>query len=428
PAPSPAGRRPRRPAPARTDLHRKATPMPLAPAPEHFAPGPHDPDDLRLASRNLNGHYPWLDPAVPVPYGHLLAASAELGRSPETVAARLTDLGYENVQRCEGPLPAAVSPEDAALLKTVTSYSSTWLDVTEPVSLRQTVASAVRENRGPAEIARRLTALGYRYRPDHPPLPETPGPRDVLLIRTGTRGDGEWLEQGDTAHPAHVLSTAAELRCSPYTAARRLLALGIRLPYVPDPSDDLLLGHTVDAHDGHHPSRTASAPGHVLAVARETGRRPGEIAARLRELGCAAPEAELPDAPGPEDFVLLSRNLDGHAPWLPVNTVVGLRLEHVLRASLATGLSPAETVARLAGFGHWLHESARLPGKADERDVALLATTDRSYKDEFLPEHVLRSAGLTGRSPAEVAERLRALGHRVSDAVEYPREKAVLRG
>ncbi|MGW0779674.1 wHTH domain-containing protein [Streptomyces sp. NPDC002913] len=62
-----------------------------------------DPDDLQLVSSNLNGHYPWLDPARPVLYGHVLYAASLQGRAPAAVASRLAELGYADVEHPETP-------------------------------------------------------------------------------------------------------------------------------------------------------------------------------------------------------------------------------------------------------------------------------------------------------------------------------------
>ncbi|WP_443073640.1 wHTH domain-containing protein [Streptomyces sp. NBC_01429] len=63
-----------------------------------------------------------------------------------------------------------------------------------------------------------------------------------------------------------------------------------------------------------------------------------------------------------------------------------------------------------------------MPEAADEADVRLLAAVEptRSLLDNVHLEHVLRAASLTGRSPADVASRLTALGYRLPDEVEYP--------
>lgn len=102
------------------------------------------------------------------------------------------------------------------------------------------------------------------------------------------------------------------------------------------------------------------------------------------------------------------------------NDVVGLQVRHILRASLVTGRSPAQAAERLAALGHWLHENANLPAVATESDIRLLESLTRSYLDDVHLEHVLRSATLTGRSPKDVATRLTELGYRLPDEVTYP--------
>ncbi|MFJ9058980.1 hypothetical protein [Streptomyces sp. NPDC102409] len=391
------------------------------------APEFQDPDDLLLVSRYLNGRHPWLDPAGQVPYAHVLYAAAVSGRAPADVVSRLVTLGYADVQHSGSPWPASVDIEDAALVKREGSerYLRQWIDVGEPVSLLEIVETAGHARRSPADVATRLTALGYRLG-GSAPLPGTPNPRDVMLLRTARGGQGDWLGWGDEASAAHVLDVAAYLACSPLTAAARLAALGLRLPYTPEPDDERILTFAT-TYRAHYPGRYSSAPvGHVLAVARETGRSPSDIVARLKMLGVGRPDGTVPESPQDDDFVLLSEELDGREPWLVKNTVVGLRMGHILRASLVTGRTPAAITARLAELGHTLHENAKLPETADEADIRLLETVDRSYLDRVHLEHVLRSAGLTGRSPADVAARLTALGHTLPDEVEYPETRGAL--
>ncbi|MFJ3700673.1 MULTISPECIES: hypothetical protein [Streptomyces] len=392
-----------------------------------YTPEFQDPDDLLLVSRHLNGRRPWLSPTGQVPYAHVLYAAAVRGHAPTAVVARLAALGHTDVQHSGALWPDSIGIEDAELVKRKghDSYSQQWIDVGEPVSLREIVETAGHAKSSPADIARRLTALGYRLG-DSGPLPGSPNPRDVMLIRTDRRGDGSWLGWGDEVSAAHVLEAAEYLACSPHAAATRMSALGLRLPYTPEPDDERILRFG-DTHHARYPGRYASAPlGHVLAVARETGRRPADIVARLKVLGVGGPGAAVPDSPQDDDLVILSEELDGCRPWLQRNTVVGLRMRHILRAALATGRSPAGITARLTELGHWLHENAELPETADEADVRLLETVDRSYLDDVHLENVLRSASLTGRSPADVASRLTALGYTLPDEVEYPDVRGAL--
>ncbi|WNE99457.1 hypothetical protein PS467_31055 [Streptomyces luomodiensis] len=367
-------------------------------------PASQDPED-RFIRLRLGYHTSLLRPGEQVPFGHVLFAAVTVGCAPADVVSRLTALGYTDIELPDIPLPPTVTRQDALLLKADT-YNLSWIKLDEPVSLRNLVVSAGEQGLSPAEAARRLTAFGYTVPAGHP-LPETPDSRDIVLIRTDPKGNGTFLDWDAEASPRHVFRVARELLCNPHTVATRLLALGVRLPYTPEPEDELLL-----ADSGVH-------LGHVVTVARETGRTPADIIARLTELGADRP-GTVPDSLEADDLRLISEELDGRRPWLKVNNVVGVQLRHVLRAALAMGRTPADTAARLAELGHWLHENAKLPQVADPEDIRLLETVDRSFLDGVHLEHVLHSASLTGRSPADVASRLAELGYRLPDEVDYP--------
>lgn len=369
------------------------------------SPASQDPEDSRITRLPVGDETSRLRPGQPVPFGHVLYAAATLGRSPADLVSKLTALGHTDIELPGAPLPTTVDPDDALLLKADT-YNVSWLDPGKPVPLRDLLAVAGRQGRSPADAARRLTAFGYTV-PAGSALPESPDSRDIVLVRTDAGGSGAWLDWGAEATATHVLTVAAKLRCNPYTVATRLTALGIRLPYTPEPEDERIL---------QYPGEPL---GHVLTVAQETGRRPADIVARLTELGRYHRDV-VPDTWDADDLRILSEELEGREPWLVRNTVVGVRLRHILRAALATGRTPADITARLAALGHWLHENAKVPAVADPADIRLLETVDRSYLDGVHLEHVLHSASLTGRSPADVASRLTALGYRLPDEVDYP--------
>ncbi|MFE5242035.1 MULTISPECIES: wHTH domain-containing protein [unclassified Streptomyces] len=387
----------------------------------HAPVASQDPDDLLLASCNLNGHYPWLDPAQQVPYGHVLYAASIQGRAPAAVASRMAELGYADVEHPETPWPDSIGAEDASLVKREghDAHRQQWLGAGEPVSLYDLLQAAQHAGRAPADVARRLTALGFRIGGGGS-LPETPGPRDVMLICADRKGYGTYFGWGDEVSAGHVLEVAEYLACSPHAAAVRLTALGLRLPYTPEPGDERLLTLHV-TYRPHYMGRWSGSPfGHVLTVARETGRSAADVVARLAVLRGGKPGGAVPGPLDDDDLVALSKGLDGRGPWLEGSHVASLPMRHVLRASLVTGRSPASVAERLTELGHPLHEKAELPETADEADIRLLETVDRSYRDGVHLEHVLRSAGLTGRSPADVAARLTALGYDLPDEVEYP--------
>lgn len=387
------------------------------------SPESQDPEDLRITRFDLPG-ISRVKPGQPVPYGHVLYGAATVGCGPAAIVSRLTALGYADIELPEGPLPLTVDRDDVLLLRT-DEYNPRWHRLGEPVSLRHILAAAGRQGRSPAEVARRLTAFGYEVPPGHA-LPETPDSRDIVLIRP--RGRDEWRDWGAEVPERDVLEIASKLGCSPHAVAGRLLALGLRLPYVPEPDDERILKHGEgEGTGGSWLGRYSEAPvGHLIAVARDTGRGPEDIVARLKELGLGG-QRDLPDTAKVDDLGILSERLDGRPPWLVSSQVVGVRLRHILRAALATGRSPAEITERLAALGHRLHENAKVPEVADVEDIRLLETVDRSFLDNVHLEHVLRSASLTGRSPADVASRLTALGYRLPDEVDYPEVRAALR-
>ncbi|MFJ1745905.1 hypothetical protein ACIOJD_06620 [Streptomyces sp. NPDC088116] len=388
------------------------------------SPESQDPEDLRITRFDLPG-ISRVKPGQPVPYGHVLYGAATVGCAPATIVSRLTALGYDDIELPGGPLPLTADRDDVLLLRTE-EYNPRWHGLGDPVSLLHILAAAGRHGRSPAHAARRVTALGYVVPAGHA-LPETPDSRDIMLIRGSGRGSGDWLDWGGEVSVHHVLEVAGTLSRSPHAVARRLVALGLRLPYIPEPDDERILKHREgDAAGRCWLGRYSQAPvGHVLAVARDTRRSPADIAARLKELGLGSPVV-LPDTVEADDLRVLSERLDGRQPWLE-KSHVGVRLRHILRAALVTGRSPAEITERLAALGYPPHENAKVPEVADAEDIRLLEALDRSFMDNVHLEHVLRCASLTGRSPADVAGRLTALGYRLPDEVDYPEVCGALR-
>jgi hypothetical protein len=252
----------------------------------------------------------------------------------------------------------------------------------------------------------------------HPALPETPNPQDLLLIRKSDEGYGQWLDWGEAVtHPHQVLIAARELKCNPHTAAKRLIELGIRLPYTPEPWDEQIF----EILDGNYWGDNVA---YVLAVAHKTGRSPADVVARLETLGCGWQDKRLHVLPEADDLHILSVNIDGEAPYIG-----RLAMSHVMRAALALRRSPGEIADRLATLGYRLNDKAKLPVVADEQDVRLLETVNHSHQDEYhlQLEHILRSASLTGRSPADVASRLTAFGYQVPGDMDYPEVRGTQR-
>ncbi|MGW9499260.1 wHTH domain-containing protein [Streptomyces prasinus] len=368
-------------------------------------------DDLQLISTDGQASYNWLEDTVP--YGRVLHACATTGRSVHEIADRYRELGYTDIVLPDTALSVSVSEDDLLLFRLGTDeWVPHWPGVDEEIPLGHILLRASIEAVAPAEIGRRLRALGFRNLPAA--LPDTPFPGDPVLVSQNRRPTGPWLDPADTVSTDHIWGASRELGVSAYDVADRLLALGYTLPFTLRAEDRLILSLNAD---GSAPWLGASGLGHTLLAAKVLGRTPAEIITRKTVLGF--PRHDLPEPAGfdAEDILVLSEGLDSRAPWLDRDTTPTLL--HVLRAARATGRSPQETAVRLARLGH----EVTLPVSVRLDDIPLLEALGRNGRDLEIA-HVLGIASSTGRSPAEVAASLTALGYAVPDAA-FPTARPV---
>ncbi|MFE9599893.1 hypothetical protein, partial [Streptomyces hokutonensis] len=151
---------------------------------------------------------------------------------------------------------------------------------------------------------------------------------------------------------------------------------------------------------------------HVLRAAASTGLSAEEVTERLRQLGFEI--SESPET-NPTDLRIISRDLDGTAPWLdpqqPVPTT------HVLRAAASTGLSAEEVTERLRQLGFEISESPEV----NSTDLQIIshdldgAAPWLSQDEPVYPDYILRAARFTGRTPYEIAARLTALNYKLPE-------------
>ncbi len=122
-----------------------------------------DRNDALLISRNLDRTSPWLELDEPVSAGHVLAAAAELGYSPEDVRRRLSRFGFE-----VAPIKVSVPVErsDIRLLASVEVNSdSRWLSAEHAVSARHILLISTLLGRPVGQVASRLVKLGFQLPP-----------------------------------------------------------------------------------------------------------------------------------------------------------------------------------------------------------------------------------------------------------------------
>jgi hypothetical protein len=96
------------------------------------------------------------------------------------------------------------------------------------------------------------------------------------------------------------------------------------------------------------------------------------VAARLEALGFAVPDpGRLPEQFDADNVILLSRDLDGEAPWLEAGERVPLGF--LAAGAARTGRSVPEVAARLEALGFAVPDPGSLPEQLDDEDLALLS-------------------------------------------------------
>ncbi|WP_149030584.1 hypothetical protein [Kitasatospora sp. MBT66] len=168
---------------------------------------------------------------------------------------------------------------------------------------------------------------------------------------------------------------------------------------------------------------------HVLTAANQLRERPGDIVARLEQLGHSlADDVRLPEFVSSRDLLLLrGPNDDDHEPEL---TVVGetVPMGHVLWCATELECPPAVVREMLALLGHLLPSGASVPERVLSDDLLMLSA-ELDWRAPWLPVdepvplgHILRVAARLGRPPVEVAAQLVGFGHRLPEGVVLPAE------
>ncbi|MFI0899584.1 caspase family protein [Streptomyces sp. NPDC020983] len=231
-----------------------------------------------------------------------------------------------------------------------------------PSALVRLAAAAERLGTPISSLVARLRLLGgdtagFRGIPDHLT-------RDDAELLGHYRVAVRWPDSQATVPMGYILATAREKEMPPAQIRERLEQLGCRTPAagcvprsaVVQDGDLLLLSARAD---GALPwlDPDAEVPlGHVLVIAARQETTPQRVAGRLTDFGFRVPDgaAEHPawqTVLGNEDRILLSRDMDGVAPWLATRTEV--TAEQLLAAAAAAGSTLRQACERalLLGWG-----------------------------------------------------------------------------
>ena len=289
-------------------------------------------------------------------------------------------------------------PSDQILLSTDADGSAPWLDAVLTVPLPHVVRVARIVGRDAAEVAARLEALGFTVAAGSAVVGVDPD--DLVLMSSAVEPQAPWLPLDEPVSLLHLLRCADRTGRPVRDLADRLVRLGHDVPDAVrtstarlEPDDDVLASVDLDARGPWLAPGREVGIAHLVRAARKVGRPVAEVAQRLDVLGYPQPPGAPFLSDGPHDLVLLSRDRDGVGPWLDPYAPVGAG--HVLTAATRCGLTPAEVAERLVALGITL-----------TFDPAATASTEFDAEDP-----VLCSLGLDGTAPWLEADRPVPLVH-----------------
>ncbi|MER7802160.1 caspase family protein [Streptomyces parvulus] len=289
--------------------------------------------------------------------------------------------------------------------------------------LRHSVASslssvAAKTRRPISDIENRLKELGF----DSLTLPALLDSEERILVSQALNGEEPWLDSSFPVPPAHILLAAEITTLSPREVAARLKRSGFAVGPVTEaePMDIRIMSRDLD---GRLPWLGYAAPvhlDHISAAAEATGRSEVEIAQRIRRLGFAV----LPvNDTEPAILRILSRDLDGQAPWL--EPWLSPHPSHISSAAEVTGWTEHEVIQRLQEMGYLTptipaHDSVNM--RITTRDL----DAQRPYlspQQPVHPDHIVRAARSTGQAPYEIVARLSMLGYKLPKFLRVSKEE-----
>ena len=342
---------------------------------------------------------------------------------PQVVAWRLTALTaagrYRSVLR---PMPdwaervVRAHPSDALILSRDLDASQPWLEPAEPVRRDFVLRAGYRTGRSAADVADRLVALGFTVEAGYETLGTDSD--DLALISSDLDAARPWLNPAEPVQPPHLLRAAQRLRRPVRDLAARLIQVGFTIGVPVDvlgavadggvgPDDLILVSRDLD---GLRPWLEVAEPvavAHLVKAAHRTGRTLPEAAARLLAFGYSIEVDLAAFGTGPDDVIMISQNLDGAAPWL--DSRHPLPPVQLVRAAQQTGRTVRDVAARMTTLGYTM---------AGGHDTVVAITVDQVGPDDL----VVASRDLDGVGPWLDAGEPVSLPHLIKAAEKTQRE------
>nr|WP_268744356.1 caspase family protein [Streptomyces argyrophyllae] len=384
---------------------------------------------MRLISEDRDGVPPWIPPGGEVDAEHLSTDGLE----PRTTAGLLAALGFRVPGDGDGsPLRRRVwppAPQDLAtiVVRANLDPNGATLPRDQMVPKAHLVLAVGAFPGQAARIADALVAAGYRLPSGH--LRSEADPVVLELLSEYGGGRPPWRPL-DRAVPLYHLFGVSQRR---YLSVEDLVAaldeLDVPSPPLPPADEQHVLARLVreiETYYGTFLRDMEVTPSMIVRLAEDNRLPDREVARYLARLGYVVQAlSDHPRRPDTyRDLMLLSSAYDGKEPWLDTEREVPWC--HVVRAAHDQRTTTEEIVARLTGYGY--RTASEPPAGTWTRDdeLTLLRGASQHEPVVWLPPdrpvtltHVLHAAQVLARTPAEVAGRLRQLGHHLPADVEF---------
>jgi hypothetical protein len=281
--------------------------------------------------------------------GQVLNAVFGLGFELADILHRLRSYGFDvgMVDR----LSRAFSQDDLHLLAFDGDGRGPWLAAESSIPAVHVRWLAGRWNRDRDDVEGVLAEYGFKV--ESVGVSDYDENYDPVVLSADFGGRPHWLDRRRPVPPGHLVGAAAALGSSVTEVAARLTELGYQCPerLVSQPADADVKLLSVNS-DGDAPWLSVGAPvraDHVVRCLRATDLMADEIASRLDAYGFRVDLGDGAVGLSGVQAGLLSRDLDGMAPWLDASEPVPLM--HLVEASLKFSMTVTEVADQLRALG-----------------------------------------------------------------------------
>jgi transcriptional regulator with XRE-family HTH domain len=374
------------------------------------------PTDVTLLTSFFEGS--WISADEPLTPGHILNASAEIGRSPRSVATRLVDLGATGVDpRCLPDLP----PDPAHLMRMIVRSDgrpNRWMNADEVMSLGSLLSGYRDLGKGLREVGAEMTSLYGLSAPELGDTPDRPTEEHLRILSVDIDGAVPWLDDRRPVPPGHIAVCADRLERDVEIVRNVLRAYGLTAGPVPTEiavGDGELLSVNFDRQRPWLPLDRPVPTHHLLKATA----RMGDVRSRFTAYGLVLPGDLTIDRISEDDLRFARNRFAPGEAWISSDHTVSP--SHLLAVADDARLSVGLVAERLGRLGYRVHGSVDELGRHPlDRDFFLVAGTLRAFA---APTEPLPLADLIDRVirvnavPRAVAARLALFGYDVPDAL-----------